>query len=151
LHITWQNQERLWNVKGACNVNHRFWVLGLVLGLLLAVGPTSVLAQEVLVVNVPFAFIAAGATHPAGEYRLAVSEDRMALTITPATGRATGGRLPPARDQGAAQSPHGEARQEGQVAGGAARTPTGAIRADHAPDAPEASEDERPGCRTASA
>jgi hypothetical protein len=64
-------------------------MLGLVLGLLLAVGPAAAFAQDVLLVNAPFAFLAAGKTHPAGEYRLTISEDKMELTITPAKGPAT--------------------------------------------------------------
>ncbi len=39
-------------------------------------------------VNVPFPFLAAGTTHPSGEYRLSVSENKMELTITPMKGPA---------------------------------------------------------------
>jgi hypothetical protein len=64
-------------------MNHRLWLLVVAIGLVLAVGPATAYAQDTLVVNVPFPFIAAGTTHAAGEYRLKVSDSRAELTITP--------------------------------------------------------------------
>jgi hypothetical protein len=70
-------------------MNHRFWLLVAAVGLVLAASPAVTYAQEALVANVPFPFIAAGRTHDAGEYRLAVSENKEELTLTPMKGPAT--------------------------------------------------------------
>ena len=70
-------------------MNHRLSVLVAAVGLVLAVGSATASAQEVLIVNVPFPFLVAGKTHPAGEYRMGVSDNKMELTITPAKGPAT--------------------------------------------------------------
>lgn len=56
--------------------------------LALAVGPAVAYAQEEVVANIPFSFIASGKTHQPGEYQLRVSEDRMQLTLTPSKGTA---------------------------------------------------------------
>ena len=70
-------------------MNHRLWVLVAAVSLVLAVGPATAFAQEIVTINVPFPFLAAGTTHPAGEYRLSVSENKEELTITPMKGSPT--------------------------------------------------------------
>jgi len=76
-------------MKGVCDVNHRLPVLVAAISLLLAAGPATAFAQQVLTINVPFPFLTAGKTHPAGEYRLSISENEAELTITPTKGPAT--------------------------------------------------------------
>jgi hypothetical protein len=76
-------------MKGVCNVTHRLLVSVAAISLLLAVGPATAFAQQVLMVNVPFPFLISGRSHPAGEYRLSISENRDELTITPTKGPAT--------------------------------------------------------------
>jgi len=76
-------------MKGVCKVNHRFSVLVAAIALVLAVGPARAFAQDALLINVPFPFVASRMTHPAGEYRLRVSDNKSELTITPMKGPAT--------------------------------------------------------------
>jgi len=70
-------------------MNHRIWLLVAAIGLVLAAGPAVAYAQDVVNVNTTFPFMAGGKTHPAGEYRLGVSQDQMELNITPANGSKT--------------------------------------------------------------
>jgi hypothetical protein len=70
-------------------MNRRLWVLLSAIGLVLAVSPATAFAQDALMVNVPFAFMASGKSHPAGEYRLQVSGNENEVMVMPAKGDQT--------------------------------------------------------------
>jgi hypothetical protein len=70
-------------------MNHRLWPVIAAVGLVLVALPAVAYGQEILTVNVPFPFVSQGKTHPAGEYRLSVGEDKGEVTIAPAKGPAT--------------------------------------------------------------
>jgi hypothetical protein len=76
-------------MKGVCTVNHRHLVVASAISLVIAAGPTAAFAQQTVTAKIPFPFLAAGMTHPAGEYRLSISENGAELTITPQKGPAT--------------------------------------------------------------
>jgi len=70
-------------------MRHRLWLAVIAIGLALAASPAVAHAQDLLVVNAPFPFVAQGKTLPAGEYRVTLNENHQEVTITSPKGEAT--------------------------------------------------------------
>ncbi len=69
-------------------MKHRLPLLFVAIGLLLVGGNTLAYAQEAMMADIPYKFVAGGQTHEAGRYELKVSEDQMGIMLTPQKGTA---------------------------------------------------------------